>query len=314
MAVIGGAGHFVGRGAGCDADHATETVSARHLAEAAGRDGQLRGRRLRRLDAVWCCSAFPMACGRRLPNGAHAYGSPSGRRFARRCRLPGPINPTAVPLPLTRWRRRRKIVAISCCRRTTSRDALGACWPTIGSSVDVHAGEIHALIGPNGAGKSTFFNMISGVDTPSEGRVELRGESMAGRPSRDFAQRGLARTFQHVRLLGQRSVIDNVALGAHLRGQRGWIASMLRLDRREEARLRQDAFAPDRSLRTRSLMPTPPPARCRWASSASSRSRAHWLGTRTCCCWMSRPPVCVTSKNAHWQACWRSYAKRTSRS
>ncbi|MFT4099448.1 MAG: branched-chain amino acid ABC transporter ATP-binding protein/permease [Burkholderiaceae bacterium] len=109
-------------------------------------------------------------------------------------------------------------------------------------SLDVRAGEIHALIGPNGAGKSTFFNMISGVDTPSEGQVALRGQAMAGQPSRRFARRGLGRTFQHVRLLGQRTVLDNVALGAHLRGRRGWIASMLRLDRREEAELRADAL------------------------------------------------------------------------
>lgn len=109
-------------------------------------------------------------------------------------------------------------------------------------SLDVKAGEVHALIGPNGAGKSTFFNMISGVDDPTEGEVRLLGERMIGRPSRDFAARGLGRTFQHVRLLGQRSVLDNVALGAHLRGRHGWVASMLRLDRREEAWLLAEAL------------------------------------------------------------------------
>ncbi|MFN3957735.1 MAG: ABC transporter permease subunit [Tepidimonas ignava] len=109
-------------------------------------------------------------------------------------------------------------------------------------SLEVRAGEVHALIGPNGAGKSTFFNMISGVDDPTEGEVWLLGEPMTGRPSRDFAARGLGRTFQHVRLLGQRSVLDNVALGAHLRGRRGWLASMLRLDRREEAALQAEAL------------------------------------------------------------------------
>ncbi|MDO5626574.1 MAG: ATP-binding cassette domain-containing protein, partial [Pseudomonadota bacterium] len=78
---------------------------------------------------------------------------------------------------------------------------------------DVRAGEVHALIGPNGAGKSTFFNMISGVDDPTEGSVRLMGEDMRGKPSRAFAALGLGRTFQHVRLLGERSVLDNVALG-----------------------------------------------------------------------------------------------------
>ncbi|TSD61803.1 branched-chain amino acid ABC transporter ATP-binding protein/permease [Variovorax sp. KBS0712] len=108
-------------------------------------------------------------------------------------------------------------------------------------SMTLKAGEIHALIGPNGAGKSTFFNMISGVDDPSSGQVRLEGDAMSGRPSRAFASRGLGRTFQHVRLLGQRSVVENVALGAHLRARRGWLAAMLRLDRAEEAALMAEA-------------------------------------------------------------------------
>jgi branched-chain amino acid transport system permease protein len=106
-----------------------------------------------------------------------------------------------------------------------------------GVTLDVKAAEVHALIGPNGAGKSTFFNMVSGVIDPSAGEVHLMGKRMTGRPSRDYAALGLGRTFQHVRLLGHRSVLENVALGAHRRGRRGWVASMLRLDRAEEAAL-----------------------------------------------------------------------------
>jgi branched-chain amino acid transport system permease protein len=108
-------------------------------------------------------------------------------------------------------------------------------------TLNVRAGEIHALIGPNGAGKSTFFNMVSGVDDPTSGEVVLMGRAMRGNPARDYALLGLSRTFQHVRLLGARSVLENVALGAHSRGGSGWLAAMLRLDRKQEAALRNEA-------------------------------------------------------------------------
>ncbi|ROQ89708.1 amino acid/amide ABC transporter membrane protein 2 (HAAT family) /amino acid/amide ABC transporter ATP-binding protein 1 (HAAT family) [Delftia acidovorans] len=108
-------------------------------------------------------------------------------------------------------------------------------------AMTLNAGEVHALIGPNGAGKSTFFNMISGVDSPTEGQVRFMDQAMNDAPSRRFAALGLGRTFQHVRLLGQRSVLENVAVGAHRRAHRGWLASMLRLDRAEEASVLAEA-------------------------------------------------------------------------
>ena len=108
-------------------------------------------------------------------------------------------------------------------------------------NMSLRAAEVHALIGPNGAGKSTFFNMISGVDSPTEGQVQLMGQVMGQAPSRRFAALGLGRTFQHVRLLGQRTVLENVALGAHLRAHKGWLSSMLRMDRHEEAALLSEA-------------------------------------------------------------------------
>ncbi len=112
-------------------------------------------------------------------------------------------------------------------------------------ALTVRAGEIVALIGPNGAGKSTVFNVVSGVLDASSGSVRFRGKEVAGRSSRDIALMGMSRTFQHVRLLPQMSVIDNVAIGAHRREYPGVLAGMLtggmRLDRRNEARLLAEA-------------------------------------------------------------------------
>jgi branched-chain amino acid transport system permease protein len=108
-------------------------------------------------------------------------------------------------------------------------------------NLDVHAGEILALIGPNGAGKSTLFNQLSGVDTPTSGEVLFRGQRINGIPSRRIARMGMSRTFQHVKLLPEMSVLENVALGAHLRGSKGVLAAALRLDRAEEARLLGEA-------------------------------------------------------------------------
>ena len=105
----------------------------------------------------------------------------------------------------------------------------------------VHAGEIVALIGPNGAGKSTTFNLLSGALAPNGGQISLAGHDIAGSGARAIARRGLARTFQHVKLLPEASVLDNIALGGHLRGRAGMPRSMLRLDRAEEAALLQAA-------------------------------------------------------------------------
>ena len=109
-------------------------------------------------------------------------------------------------------------------------------------SLDVRAGEIVGLIGPNGAGKSTTFNLLGGAARPQRGTVRIGGAVLAGGGAA-AARLGLARSFQHVRLIGEMSVLDNAALGAHLRGRAGPITSLLRLDRAEEARLRGEAMA-----------------------------------------------------------------------
>ncbi|MEO8935213.1 MAG: branched-chain amino acid ABC transporter ATP-binding protein/permease [Burkholderiaceae bacterium] len=108
-------------------------------------------------------------------------------------------------------------------------------------SFKVRAGEIMGLIGPNGAGKSTTFNLVTGVLPITRGEVLFRGERIDGSLARQISAKGVGRTFQHVQLLPGMSVIDNVALGAHLRSSVGMLRASLRLDRREEARLRFEA-------------------------------------------------------------------------
>jgi branched-chain amino acid transport system permease protein len=104
-------------------------------------------------------------------------------------------------------------------------------------SFEVRNAELVALIGPNGAGKSTTFNLITGLLAGSGGRITWRGRPITDASPQQVVQLGVARTFQHVKLVPDMTVLENVALGAHLRGHSGAWAAMLRLDRSEEARL-----------------------------------------------------------------------------
>jgi len=108
-------------------------------------------------------------------------------------------------------------------------------------SFEVRAREIVALIGPNGAGKSTTFNLITGVLSATAGHIAMLGQRIANAPPQEIVQLGIARTFQHVKLAPDMTVLENVAIGAHLRGHAGPIASMVRLDRVDEAKLLAEA-------------------------------------------------------------------------
>ncbi|MDE2364720.1 MAG: branched-chain amino acid ABC transporter ATP-binding protein/permease [Hyphomicrobiales bacterium] len=108
-------------------------------------------------------------------------------------------------------------------------------------SFDLKAGEILALIGPNGAGKSTTFNLITGAHAFDSGALVFRGHEYAAMTPAQSARNGVGRTFQHVQLLSDMSVLENVAFGGFLRGKAGAVSAMTRLDRSEEAQFLAEA-------------------------------------------------------------------------
>jgi len=124
---------------------------------------------------------------------------------------------------------------------TGLRKAFGGVVAVDGMRLHLDAAEIVGLIGPNGAGKSTTFNLLTGVARPSAGQMRFLGRDIAGLNPPGVARLGIARSFQHIKLVPGMSVIENVALGAHLRGRAGPLSALLRLDRAEEARLFAEA-------------------------------------------------------------------------
>ncbi|MCL2857266.1 MAG: ABC transporter ATP-binding protein [Oscillospiraceae bacterium] len=134
-------------------------------------------------------------------------------------------------------------------------------------SLEVNKGEIVALIGPNGAGKTTAFNCITGVYEPTNGRVSLNGEVIAenypqgkmkelykgenkGKYTKTvkltpdkITYRGIARTFQNVRLFKALTVFENVLIAKHMRAKQNVFSAIFRLNHREEKRMREEAMA-----------------------------------------------------------------------
>ena len=107
-----------------------------------------------------------------------------------------------------------------------------------GVDVEVAPEEILAVIGPNGSGKTTLFNCISGVYRPTSGEVRLNGESLLGLSPDVIAQRGVARTFQNLRLFLHMTVLDNLLLGRHIKYHKNPAQAVLRI-RKEELRHRK---------------------------------------------------------------------------
>jgi len=115
------------------------------------------------------------------------------------------------------------------------------------SALDLHIekDDIVGLIGPNGAGKTTAFNVITGMNRPTEGRVFYDGEDITGLPRHEITRRGVARTFQNIRLFKELSVLENVLVGCHLHMDASLLAATLHLPgyRRRDREAR--AFAMD---------------------------------------------------------------------
>jgi branched-chain amino acid transport system permease protein len=108
-------------------------------------------------------------------------------------------------------------------------------------SFEVVSGEILGLIGPNGAGKSTMFNLISGELARTKGSVSLGGKTISGLRPTQIARRGLSRTFQHVRLVPEMTVLENVMLGAYLRTADGVVAAGLGLNGKHDLQVSAEA-------------------------------------------------------------------------
>ncbi|MGE5128718.1 MAG: ABC transporter ATP-binding protein [Sphingomonadaceae bacterium] len=101
-------------------------------------------------------------------------------------------------------------------------------------SFSIRRGEIYGLIGPNGAGKTTFFNVLTGIYAPDAGTISFDGVSLAGLKAHQMAARGIARTFQNIRLFGNLSALENVMIGRHVRTRAGVLGAILR-DSRTQA-------------------------------------------------------------------------------
>ena len=107
-----------------------------------------------------------------------------------------------------------------------------------GVGVAIAEGETLAVIGPNGSGKTSLFNCVTGIYRPTSGAIRLRGESILGLSPDEVTRRGIARTFQNLRLFHNMTVLDNIMVGRHLHFRKNFAAVLLRL-RGEEIRNRR---------------------------------------------------------------------------
>lgn len=111
---------------------------------------------------------------------------------------------------------------------TGLKKAFGGIQALGGVDFSIDEGEIVSVIGPNGAGKTSFFNVITGMFAPDEGSILFEGEDISGLDPSMITIRGIARTFQNVRLFPNMSILENVMVSQHCRTRQGMFAAMLR--------------------------------------------------------------------------------------
>jgi branched-chain amino acid transport system ATP-binding protein len=120
----------------------------------------------------------------------------------------------------------------------------GGLWAVKDVHVQVHSGEILGIIGPNGAGKSTFLNVLTGLQRPSQGFLQVGKEQMTDPKAWRMAKLGIARSFQTIRLLDDMNVLENVLIGTHLYAVKGFFNVVGRTFRwrKTELQLRKEAL------------------------------------------------------------------------
>ena len=112
-------------------------------------------------------------------------------------------------------------------------------------SLEVNEGESFSVIGPNGAGKTTFFNLLTGIYTPDEGRILFLGQDITGSTPDKAAKLGIGRTFQNIRLFGAMTVLENILVGRHIHTRVPYLHALLRtpLARKEERKALEEALS-----------------------------------------------------------------------
>ena len=110
-------------------------------------------------------------------------------------------------------------------------------------SFEVQEGEIFGLIGPNGAGKTTLFNLMTGLTPPSSGKLLYHGADITAQPPHTVAEKGIARTFQNIRLFKSLSALENIKIARHARTRAGVLAGVFGQARAEERAVDERAWA-----------------------------------------------------------------------